>query len=203
MPRSCTFKLELGFPEPLAGVDEAGCAPLAGPVVAAAVILDPACVPDGLDDSKKLTPARREALAEQIRACALAWHVARVEPDDIDRLNILQASFVAMRVAAGALAPAAELLLVDGNLAIPSWAGAQRTIVGGDGRSSSIAAASIVAKVERDRIMHDYDRELPGYDFASHVGYGTRAHRDAIARLGPSSIHRRSFRGVVQLELLL
>jgi ribonuclease HII len=186
----------------VAGVDEVGRGALAGPVVAAAVILDPERVPEGLDDSKKLPAARRESLAEQIRASALACHVARVEPDDIDRINILQASFLAMRIAASALAPAAELLLVDGNLAIPSWAGPQTPVVGGDARSASIAAASIVAKVERDRIMCDYDRELPGYDFSTHVGYGTRAHREAIARLGPSTIHRRTFRGVVQLELL-
>lgn len=187
----------------VAGVDEVGRGALAGPVVAAAVILDPERVPEGLDDSKKLAARRREALADAVRATALCWRVARVESDEIDRINILQASFAAMRLAIGALDPAAELLLVDGHLTLPGWNGPQRALVGGDGRSASIAAASILAKVERDRIMCGYDAVLPGYDFSSHVGYGTQAHRDAIARLGPSPIHRRSFRGVEQLGLPL
>lgn len=186
----------------VAGVDEVGRGALAGPVVAAAVILDPERVPDGLDDSKRLPAKRRETLAAEIRSTALCWGVARVEPDEIDRINILRASLAAMLRAVGGLLPCAEHLLVDGNVAIPGWAGPQLQIVGGDGRSASIAAASILAKVERDRIMRDYDADLPGYDFASHVGYGTRAHRDAIERLGPSPIHRRTFRGVLQLELL-
>jgi ribonuclease HII len=199
----CAFERE-AWAEGLrvAGVDEVGRGALAGPVVAAAVIFEPGRVPDGLDDSKKLTAARREELDERIRADALCWSVARVEHDVIDRINILRASFEAMRDALVALAPSADHLLVDGHLPIPDWAGSQRSIVGGDARSASIAAASILAKVARDRIMRDYDATHPGYDFGAHAGYGTAAHRSAIARLGPSPIHRRSFRGVVQLDLL-
>jgi len=180
----------------IAGVDEVGRGALAGPVVAAAVILDPERVPDGLDDSKRLSPRRRESLAERILASAVCWRVARVESDEIDRINILRATLAAMRLAADALSPAADLLLVDGNVAVPEWPGPQRTVVGGDGLVASIAAASIVAKVARDRLMADLDDVFPGYGFSAHAGYGTQAHRNAIARLGACPIHRRSFRGV-------
>lgn len=185
----------------VAGVDEVGRGALAGPVVVAAVILDPDRVPDGLDDSKRLTQARREELSERILATALCCRVARSEPDEIDRINILQATLVAMRCAVDALDPAADCLLVDGNVRIPRVPCHQRTIVGGDGLSATIAAASIVAKVARDRLMRDYDVKWPEYGFAAHVGYGTRAHRDAIERLGPCPIHRRSFRGVCAPDL--
>lgn len=186
---------EAGF-RLVAGVDEVGRGALAGPVVAAAVVLDPDRIPPGLDDSKKLTAKKREALAPLIRESALAVAVARVEACDIDRMNILQATFAAMRQALAQIAPAPDLLLVDGNLQIPGVDARQKTIVGGDAVSVSIAAASILAKVTRDALMRDYDVSLSGYDFASHVGYGTPAHWAALRRNGPSPIHRLSFRGV-------
>jgi len=178
--------------QPLAaGVDEAGRGPLAGPVVAAAVILPAGCI-DGLDDSKKLSPERREALAGLIRERALAWGLGRAEPEEIDRLNILQASLLAMRRAVASLRPAPALLLVDGNrdprCGIPA-----RTVVGGDGRLAPIAAASILAKVHRDREMAALDARYPGYGFARHKGYPTAAHLQALAALGASPVHRRSF----------
>ncbi len=179
----------------VAGVDEVGRGALAGPVVAAAVLLDPEHVPEGLDDSKRLTARRRDELAEQIVATALCWRVARVEPDEIDRINILRASLAAMRIALEEMVPQADHVLVDGHMSIPDWFGSQAAVIGGDGISASIAAASIVAKVTRDKLMRDYDEAWPGYGFASHVGYATRAHREAIERLGPCPLHRRSFRG--------
>ena len=180
----------------VAGVDEVGRGALAGPVVAAAVILDPDRVPDGLDDSKRLTARRREALAAAILDCALCWHVARIEADEIDRINILQATLAAMRTAVDALDPAADHLLVDGNVSLPAWPRSQRTVVSGDALSASIAAASIVAKVARDRLMCELDATWPGYGFAENAGYGTEAHRGALGRLGPTPVHRLTFRGV-------
>ncbi len=182
----------------VAGVDEVGRGALAGPVVAAAVVLDPDRVPDGLDDSKRLAECRREELAEAILESALSCRIARVEADEIDRINILRATLAAMRHAVDALDPEADLLLVDGNVPLPEWPREQRTIVGGDAISASVAAASIVAKVARDRLMRDLDAVWPGYGFSAHVGYGTKAHREAIERLGPCPIHRRTFRGVEQ-----
>jgi ribonuclease HII len=184
----------------VAGVDEVGRGALAGPVVAAAVVLDPERVPEGLDDSKRLSCAVREKLAAQIRESALAWRIACVDADEIDRVNILRATLSAMRTAVEGLVPEPDLVLVDGNVAIPGLARAQRTIVGGDAASVSIAAASIVAKVARDGLMRDFDAVWSGYGFASHVGYGTLSHREAIRRLGPSPIHRKSFRGVAAPE---
>jgi ribonuclease HII len=184
----------------VAGVDEVGRGALAGPVVAAAVILDPARVPDGLDDSKRLTSSVREKLAVEICASALAWQIARVDAEEIDRVNILRATLSAMRTAIEGLVPEPDLILVDGNVPIPGLTRSQRTIVGGDAASVSIAAASIVAKVARDGLMRDLDLVWSGYGFASHVGYGTRTHREALKRLGPSPVHRRSFRGVVIQE---
>src|ERR1051325_5663710 len=181
----------------VAGVDEVGRGALAGPVVAAAVILDPQRVPAGLDDSKRLTRLQREAREREILDTALSCVVARVEAEEVDRINILQATLAAMRSAIERLEPAADLVLVDGNVAIPGYCRAQRTIIGGDGASVSIAAASIVAKVARDRLMRELDRVWEGYGFSSHVGYVTRAHLAAIRRLGPSPIHRRTFRGVL------
>lgn len=178
--------------ERIAGVDEAGRGPLAGPVVAAAVILDPARPIPGLADSKRLPARRREHLAERVRAQARAVAVAVVEADAIDRLNILQATLVAMRDAIAALRPAPCAVLVDGDrcpeLDLPA-----RAIVGGDACEPAIAAASIVAKVERDRIMTRLDGAHPGYGFGAHKGYGTRAHLEALHRLGPCAVHRRSF----------
>jgi ribonuclease HII len=186
----------------VAGVDEVGRGALAGPVVAAAVVLDPDRVPVGLDDSKRLAPKRREELDELVRASALCWRVARVEADEIDRVNILRASLRAMRLALDGLGRVADHVLVDGNVCIPDWPRSQATVIGGDGLSASIAAASIVAKVARDRLMAEYDDVWPGYGFGDHAGYGTRAHRDAIERLGPCPLHRRTFRGVETEDLL-
>lgn len=176
----------------IAGVDEAGRGPLAGPVVAAAVMLDPGRPVPGLADSKRLSARRRAALAAEVRVRARAVAVAAVEADEIDRLNVLQATLAAMRQAVAALAPAPRAVLVDGNrcpeLDVPA-----RAIVGGDAREPAIAAASIVAKVERDRIMTALDGVHPGYGFGAHKGYGTRAHLEALRRLGPCAAHRRSF----------
>ncbi len=177
----------------VAGVDEAGRGPLAGPVVAAAVILTPDTVLLGLDDSKRLSPARREALAPEIRRVAVAWSVAVVDVAEIDRLNIAQAAFEAMRRAVRGLGVAPDHLLVDG-FPLPGAPCPQEGIVGGDRLSHSIAAASVLAKVERDRLMDALSREYPGYGFEIHKGYPTLAHREALLRLGPSAVHRRSFR---------
>ena len=175
-----------------AGVDEAGRGPLAGPVVAAAVILDPARPIPGLGDSKLLSPQRREALDAEIRARAAGWAIARVDVDVIDAINILEATMQAMREAVTRLDPAPERVLVDGNRC-PDLPCPVRAIVGGDASVAAIGAASILAKVARDREMVEMDRRYPGYGFARHKGYGTRAHREALFRLGPSPIHRRSF----------
>jgi ribonuclease HII len=182
----------------VAGVDEAGRGPLAGPVVAAAVILDPDDPIDGLADSKLLSPARRARLFEIIQSRARAVGVGLVPPGEIDRINILQATLRAMGQAVDALAGrggAADHLLIDA-LTLPGRPLPQEGIVKGDRKSVSIAAASIIAKVTRDRIMDDLDARHPGYGFAVHKGYPTAAHREALMRLGPSPVHRRSFRGV-------
>ena len=176
----------------VAGVDEAGRGPLAGPVVAAAVILDPAARIAGLDDSKRLSPQRRADLAREIRERAASWAVARVDVDVIDAINILQATMQAMREAVGRLDPAPDLVLVDGDRC-PDVPCPVRAVVGGDATVAAISAASILAKVARDREMIEMDRRYPEYGFARHKGYGTRAHRDALLRLGPSPIHRLSF----------
>ena len=176
----------------IAGVDEAGVGPLAGPVVAAAVFFAPEDGIPGVDDSKKLLPARREALADEIRRRALAHAVGRVEPDEIDRVNIYQATLLAMRRAVEALALRPDHILVDARR-IPGIDLSQEAIVRGDATCHAIAAASILAKTARDAIMARYDDEFPGYGFALHKGYPTEAHRDAIRRLGPCGIHRRSF----------
>jgi ribonuclease HII len=175
----------------VAGVDEAGCAPLAGPVVAAAVILDPKRTPKGINDSKKLTPQAREILFAAITATA-QYGVGIAEVARIDADNILNARLWAMAQAVEALVPLPALALVDGNRA-PALPCPVRTVIGGDGISVSIAAASIVAKVTRDRIMSDLDALWPGYGFAEHKGYSTPAHNAALSRLGPSPHHRRSF----------
>jgi ribonuclease HII len=175
----------------IAGVDEAGCAPLAGPVVAAAVILEPRGKPKGINDSKKLTPEAREELYAAITARA-HWAVGIADVARIDADNILNARLWAMARAVEALVLPPDLVLVDGNRA-PGVPCRCHTVIGGDGISLSIAAASIVAKVTRDRLMGELDAQCPGYGFASHKGYGTPAHCSALARLGASPHHRRSF----------
>lgn len=180
----------------VAGVDEAGRGPLAGPVVAAAVVLDPGRRIPGLRDSKLLAPGRRSALERAIRRTALGVGVAVVEAAEIDAVNILEATRLAMVEALRRLPAVPDLVLIDA-LALPGLGCPQRAIVHGDRRSASIAAASIVAKVTRDALMAGYDRLYPGYGFGLHKGYGTRRHREALARLGPCPIHRRTFRGVV------
>jgi ribonuclease HII len=185
----------------VAGVDEVGVGPLAGPVVAAAVVLPDHPRLPGLDDSKRLAREPRERLAEQILAQALAVSVAEVWVDEIDRRNIYQASLLAMRKAVEGLAPQPDHVLVDARR-IPGIAAAQTSIVGGDGLDASIAAASIVAKVHRDAIMARLDGEYPGYGFARHMGYATPQHLRALRRLGACPIHRRSFAPVSQLTRL-
>lgn len=174
------------------GADEVGRGPLAGPVVAAAVILDATRPIAGLRDSKKLSALQRERLALAVRTNALAWAVAEASVDEIDRLNVLQASLLAMARAIGQLAPAAQFALIDGNqlprLAIPA-----RVIVGGDASEPVISAASILAKTHRDALMHAFDAQYPGYGFCDHVGYPTPAHLTALRQRGPCPIHRRSF----------
>jgi ribonuclease HII len=176
----------------IAGVDEVGVGPLAGPVVAAAVVFEPGSEIHGVDDSKKLSAERRMTLAVEIRRLAAAWSVVRVEAEEIDRINVLQASLTAMRRAVLLLDPRPEHVLVDGR-AIPQLTIPQETWIKGDARCFAIAAASILAKTSRDAMMVGYDDEFPGYGFASHKGYPTAAHREAIRQLGPSPIHRQSF----------
>ena len=179
----------------VAGVDEVGRGPLAGPVVAAAVILDPKRPIEGLADSKKLSEKRRDALDLSIREQALCWALGRAEPEEIDRINILQASLLAMQRAVAGLATQPDLALVDGNKA-PQLSCQIRTIVGGDASEPAISAASIIAKVARDREMVELDARYPGYGLAKHKGYPTKQHMEALQRLGVSEIHRRSFRPV-------
>jgi ribonuclease HII len=182
----------------VAGVDEAGRGPLAGPVVAAAVILDPARPLPGLADSKTLTEKRRGALAGQIREQALAWALGRAEVEEIDRINILQASLLAMQRAVAALAVAPELALIDGNRC-PELPCAAQAVIKGDSRVEAISAASILAKVARDVEMIELDARYPGYGLASHKGYGSRAHPAALESLGVTPIHRRSYAPVRRL----
>ncbi|MDE2316351.1 MAG: ribonuclease HII [Xanthomonadaceae bacterium] len=181
-----------------AGVDEAGRGPLAGPVVVAAVILDPARPIAGLDDSKKLSEKRREALYPQIVERALAHCVVVVEAEEIDRLNIFQATMAGMSRAVAGLAPAAHEALVDGNKLPLDLPCPGRAIVGGDALEPAIGAASILAKVTRDRLMVALESLHPGYGFAVHKGYPTPAHLAALQRLGPCPQHRRSFAPVRQ-----
>lgn len=183
------------------GIDEAGRGPLAGPVTAAAVILDPARPIAGLNDSKKLSEKRREALAIEIKEKALAWAIAEASPAEIDRINILQATFLAMQRAVAALSIAPERAVVDGNrcpkLAIPVEA-----VVKGDGKIAAIAAASILAKTDRDGKLRALHADYPHYGFDRHMGYPTAAHFAALQEHGPCPEHRRSFAPVAQLLLL-
>ena len=178
--------------EHVAGVDEAGVGPLAGPVVAAAVVFPRGCGVLGVNDSKTIEPERREELAVEIRERALAFAVAIVEADEIDRVNVYQATLRAMERALAALAVRPQHVLVDARR-IPGCDVPQEGIVKGDARCHAIAAASILAKTTRDALMRGYEDTYPGYGFAEHKGYCTEAHRDAIRRLGPCAIHRRSF----------
>lgn len=190
-----------GFQDTLrltAGVDEVGRGPLAGPVVAAAVILDPARPIAGLKDSKQLSERKREALAAQIRSDALAWALGRAEVEEIDAINILQASLLAMQRAVAALSLAPELVLVDGNHC-PRLACPAQAIVKGDSLVPAISAASILAKVSRDREMLDLDARYPGYGLAQHKGYPSKAHLAALQTLGASPVHRRSYAPVRRL----
>jgi ribonuclease HII len=186
---------------PIAGVDEAGRGPLAGPVVAAAVILDRRRVPRGIDDSKKLTAEARAGLSTKLHRCA-AVGIGTASVEEIDAINIYQATMLAMVRAVDQLGVDPAVVLVDGN-ALPRWRHAAHAIVGGDTLCLSIAAASIVAKHHRDGLMLAYDRDHPGYGWASNKGYATADHRAALARLGPSPLHRRSFAPVAELMLPL
>ncbi|MEJ2742174.1 MAG: ribonuclease HII [Gammaproteobacteria bacterium] len=176
----------------IAGVDEAGRGPLVGPVLAAAVILDPKNPIDGLCDSKQLSEIRREALCVQIKASALAWALGRAEPEEIDELNILHASLLAMQRAVESLMVTPDVVLVDGKFS-PSLQMETFAIVKGDVTEPEISAASILAKVTRDREMVEYAKRYPGYGIEQHKGYPTRAHLEALIRLGPTPGHRRSF----------
>jgi ribonuclease HII len=198
VPRRCSFKLELEYPQPLAGVDEAGCAPLAGPVVAAACILDRDKFPRGIDDSKNLPIEKREALYARLVKCA-AWGVGIASVEEIDTINIYWARMLAMSRAVEALGIEPAWVLVDGN-ACPKWQRPSKAIVDGDARCRSIGAASIIAKVTRDRIMADYAREYPGYGWETNRGYGTPEHYRALEALGLTPLHRRSFAPVREIE---
>jgi len=176
----------------VAGVDEVGRGPLAGPVVTAAVILDPDHPIEGLMDSKKLSETRREELAEQIKMYSLAWSIGRAEVEEIDAINILQATMLAMQRAVAELSPSPEHVLIDGNRC-PSFDCTAEAIIKGDGLIPAISAASIIAKVCRDNEMAELDSQYPGYGLAGHKGYPTKAHREAIIKLGVTPIHRRSF----------
>ena len=185
----------------IAGVDEAGRGPLAGPVVAAAVILNPHDPIIGLDDSKKLTAKRRGELDVEIRARALHVGVGQASVEEIDALNILQATFLAMTRAVDALGVEPGLVLVDGNR-LPQWRYAARAIVGGDALHPCISAASIIAKETRDRIMIEAAQRYPGYGWEKNKGYGSAVHMAALREHGPSPLHRRSFAPVAQLVLV-
>ena len=183
----------------ICGTDEAGRGPLAGPVVAAACILPDGYMPEGLNDSKKLTEKKRDALYEIITRDAVAWCAASASPEEIDEINILEASLLAMRRAVTGLGIRPDFLLIDGNVNrgfdLPA-----RAIVSGDALSPSIAAASIIAKVTRDRLCADYETLYPGYGFAGHKGYPTPAHKLAVFEKGPCPIHRRSFLGFIERD---
>lgn len=202
---ACSFEHEISIRDsgvfPVAGIDEAGRGPLAGPVVCAAAILPLEVKPIGIDDSKKLTPRRRESLYLEItQNPAIRWAVVHISSEEIDRLNILRATHAGMRRAWEKLDPRPPHVLIDG-LPVPDFPCPQTALVGGDGISLSIAAASVIAKVERDRAMMEYDRLYPEYDFAKHKGYPTAAHFAKLREHGPCPIHRRSFAPVAQAEL--
>jgi len=195
-----------GATQVIVGIDEAGRGPLAGPVVAAAVCFDYNREIPEVDDSKKLSETQREKLYAQIVERAIGWGVGVVDHEEIDKINILQATYKAMHAAVQQLTVSWNLLLVDGNRKIPHIAqDLQRDVVKGDAKSAAIAAASIIAKVTRDRMMDGFDARFPGYGFLKHKGYGTKAHCDYIKKYGLTTIHRRSFCSnlVLQTELAL
>ena len=176
----------------IAGIDEAGRGPLAGPVVAAAVVFEPGKLIEGVRDSKQLSEKKREALYQVIVNECLAYGIGIVSPEEIDRINIRNATFKAMRKALGAMKQVPDFLLIDGE-ELPDSLYPQEAIVGGDDKSFTIAAASILAKVTRDRLMREYHLQYPQYHFDRHKGYGTQLHREMILKYGPSPIHRKSF----------
>lgn len=182
----------------VAGVDEVGRGCLAGPVIAGACILDPRKdLPKGLNDSKQVGASQRVEIAEELKESCIAYAIGSVSADDIDRINILEATKLAMRLALAALNPAADFLLIDA-LALKGVPTAQKAIIKGDSISASIAAASILAKTHRDDLMRSYEAEYPEYGFAEHVGYGTKRHLDSLRDHGPCPLHRKTFRGVLQ-----
>jgi ribonuclease HII len=188
----------------IAGVDEAGRGPLAGPVVAAAAVLAPGVFIEGVNDSKKLSAKRRDALYGEIVSKAAAYGVGIAAPEEIDAVNILQATFLAMKRALEQIKGSYDLILVDGNQRIPGLpAEPQMAVTGGDAKSASIAAASIIAKVTRDRMMEECHEKYPRYGFDKHKGYGTERHREMIKQYGLCDIHRRSFCGSAQLSLTI
>jgi ribonuclease HII len=201
MAKGCGWSLEnaarkLGAVR-IAGLDEVGRGPLFGPVVAAAVILPKGCRLRGLDDSKKLSERKRNELDIQIRAVAIAWAIAAVDAGTIDRINIRRASLEAMRLAVAQLVQNPDYLLIDGRDTI-EWDCPQQAVIQGDATSFSIAAASVLAKVHRDRLMVEFDLAFPGYGLAQHKGYCSAQHMEALARLGPTPLHRKSFSPVAQ-----
>lgn len=181
----------------IAGLDEVGRGPMFGPVVAAAVILAPKAHFDGLTDSKRLSEKKRFELDVEIRAQAVAWAIAAVDAETIDRINIRQASLLAMRLAVEQLALSPDLLLIDG-LDTIDWPCPQQAVIQGDATSFSIAAASVLAKVYRDKLLVELDLQYPGYGLASHKGYCSQEHLEALARLGPTPLHRKSYNPVAQ-----
>jgi ribonuclease HII len=183
---------EQGF-SAVCGVDEAGRGPLAGPVCAAAVVLPEGLVIEGLNDSKKLTEKKREALYDVIKEKALAYSIAFATVEEIEEYNILQATFMAMTRAVEGLSATPDYALIDGNKIPPQLTVPAQAVISGDALSYSIAAASVLAKVTRDRYMVEMDEKYPAYDFKKHKGYGTKVHREAILEVGPSPIHRMSF----------
>ncbi len=200
----CGWKLEraagrLGFVR-IAGLDEVGRGPMFGPVVAAAVILPAGCRLRGLNDSKKLTEKKRNELDVEIRACAVAWAIAAVDAETIDRINIRRASLLAMRMAVQQLSLSPDFLLIDGRDTI-EWDCPQQAVIQGDGTSFSIAAASVLAKVYRDRLLVELDAVFPGYGLARHKGYCSQEHLEALDRLGPTPMHRKSYSPVSQILL--
>ncbi|HUB30797.1 MAG TPA: ribonuclease HII [Terracidiphilus sp.] len=200
----CSWKLEnLAFKSGalrVAGLDEVGRGPMFGPVVAAAVILDRNTRFRGLTDSKKLCEAKRVELDQQIRAKALAWAIAAVDVETIDRINIRRASLLAMQLAVEQLTIAPDYLLIDGIDTI-DWPCRQQSVIQGDGTSYSIAAASVLAKVHRDALLVELDKQYPGYGLASHKGYCSREHLNALAKLGPTPLHRKNWSPVAQQTL--
>lgn len=184
----------------IAGVDEAGRGPLAGPVVASAVILPNKCRIEGLDDSKKLSPKKREIIYQRIIEKAVYIGIGSVSEKTIDRINILRATLLAMKKAVMGLSKIPGFILVDGNIRIPSIGIPQTAVIRGDSICSSIAAASVISKVTRDRYMMRLDKKYPQYGFASHKGYGTKRHLDALDKYGPSPVHRLSFAPIYDIK---